>query len=558
MKKASVADFAGFTKWVLIRNVMLGILSGLCSFLFIHYVNRIIALVSTGTLAGNSTYYALAFAAVILLFMVTRRSLSLSVIKLSQSLFWSLRKQMLALLLQGKYRQMMDKKADINTAILSDVSSMTQASCVIIDFFVSAVLSVSCLIYLAFLSWILFSITLVTVLIGVAIYGFASKTITRNFQQAIEHENRFIENFNAILGGFKEIYLEPRKGKFIYEHNIIPIAKESYGMNRKAYEGMLNSQLIGQFLFYTLISSVLLFFSLKLALKPEVVITFIFTLMYLLASVTAIMGLLPVLIKARVAYGHMMALKQDLETAIEEKQIPDTYFVFDEFNHIKITDLHFSYEHPDQPFNIGPINIEIEKGEVVFIYGGNGSGKTTFINCMLGLYIPSSGEITLNNACINPENYPYYKTVFSAIFSDFYLFNEIIGIDHFDEEKWHFYLKVFELDAKVSLKGKHFSTTNLSTGQRKRLALIIALLEKKPVLVLDEWAADQDPYFRKKFYTIIIPLLKQEGFTIIAITHDDKYYHCANKLFRMDEGRLFQEDIHPELSVVEKIYGVSN
>jgi putative ATP-binding cassette transporter len=102
---------------------------------------------------------------------------------------------------------------------------------------------------------------------------------------------------------------------------------------------------------------------------------------------------------------------------------------------------------------------------------------------------------------------------------------------------------MFELEGKVKIEGNTFSTTDLSTGQRKRLALIAALLEEKPVLVMDEWAADQDPYFRKKFYTEILPLLKQEDITIIAITHDDKYYNCADRLYKMDYGKLKEESI---------------
>jgi putative ATP-binding cassette transporter len=208
--------------------------------------------------------------------------------------------------------------------------------------------------------------------------------------------------------------------------------------------------------------------------------------------------------------------------------------------------LEFYYGDHDKTFGIGPINFDVRKGEVVFIYGGNGSGKTTLIYSILGLCFPSGGMIRLNDTSINETNYADYRTAFSVVFNDFYLFNELIGVDDFDIDKWEYYIRLFELENKVTLEGRCFSTTDLSTGQRKRLALIAALMEEKPILVIDEWAADQDPYFRKKFYTQIIPLLKQDNFTIIAITHDDKYYYCADRLYKMDYGKLHPQsmDVH--------------
>ena len=168
----------------------------------------------------------------------------------------------------------------------------------------------------------------------------------------------------------------------------------------------------------------------------------------------------------------------------------------------------------------------------------------TLALAILGLCFPSAGEIKLNGVLIRNDNYPEYRTAFSAVFSDFYLFDEILLSDNFSMVRWNYYIQLFEMEGKVKLEGMRLSTLELSTGQRKRLALIVTLLEEKPVLVIDEWAADQDPYFRKKFYTEIIPLLKKDGVTIIAITHDDKYYYCADKLYKMNYGKLVEERVN--------------
>ena len=298
-------------------------------------------------------------------------------------------------------------------------------------------------------------------------------------------------------------------------------------------------------MFYALIAAMLIYLNSALQIEVRHIVTFVFTLLYLLGSINTIMVLMPVLVRAKVAAGRLMDLKDQLEQ--EDRPLEKGYSAIfkDDLEQITINNLQFKYGTEDKSFSIGPINLEIQKGDVIFIYGGNGSGKTTFIHTLLGLHIPTAGEIRFNNIAISNSLYPEYKSLFAVVFSDFYLFNELLGIEKVNIADWNYYLKLFEIEDKVSIDEKGvFSTTDLSTGQRKRLALIAALLEEKPVLVIDEWAADQDPYFRKKFYTVIIPLLKQRGISIFAITHDDRYYDCADKLYKMEYGKLIAENVH--------------
>ena len=177
-------------------------------------------------------------------------------------------------------------------------------------------------------------------------------------------------------------------------------------------------------------------------------------------------------------------------------------------------------------------------------YGGNGEGKTTFINTVLNLYTLDNGEAYVDGTLIPLEEQDNIKALFAPVFSDFYLFDEFYGISNIDQAKVDKYLHLFELEEKVHLEDGHFSTTDLSTGQRKRLALISVLLEDRPIIVLDEWAADQDPHFRHKFYTEIIPILvREEDKTIIAITHDDRYYDVADTLLKMEYGKLEKTNV---------------
>ncbi len=531
------------SKWNLMKYIFLGIASGLCSFLFINSVTRVVSLLIAGNLTTISKEYLILFSFIILFFIWIRKTLSLAIINLSQSYFWGLRKQVIALVLKADYKQLSERRVNIETALVSDINILTQASLSIIEFFTASILAVACLIYLAVISFILFSITLAVAFTGILIYHFSTRRNIGNFVVARKLENKFLLNFNAILGGFKEIFMEPKKGRAIYENKIIPTANSTLKNNTAAFTGYLNNQITGQTLFYILISSVLLFLSITLKVKPGDTVSFVFTLLYLLGSIETIMVLIPGLMRARVASNHLADLKKELERSNFENVPGNRYMSKDEFESITISKLEFSYGEVEKSFSIGPVNLTIEKGEAIFIYGGNGSGKTTLIHSLLGICTPSAGQIRLNNEPVGPSNYRDYKAIFSVVFNDFYLFEELYGIDNLDIQKLNFYLRLFELEEKVEFEGRSFSTTTLSMGQRKRLALITCLLEEKPVLVLDEWAADQDPYFRKKFYKEIIPLLKKDGFTIIAITHDDKYYPYADRLYKMDDGKLIEDSI---------------
>jgi putative ATP-binding cassette transporter len=192
-------------------------------------------------------------------------------------------------------------------------------------------------------------------------------------------------------------------------------------------------------------------------------------------------------------------------------------------------------------FQVGPIDFTLRSGELVFITGGNGSGKSTFLKLLAGLYEPDSGEITLDGARVEGSNRDVYRSLIAAIFVDYHLFQRLYGIAGPDNAEVDRLLTQFRLREKTRLVDGAFSTLDLSGGQRKRLALIVSLLEKRPLLLLDEWTADQDPDFRRKFYDELLPELQQAGATVVVITHDERYLdelELPARRLRMDEGRF--------------------
>jgi len=212
------------------------------------------------------------------------------------------------------------------------------------------------------------------------------------------------------------------------------------------------------------------------------------------------------------------------------------------FNTLRCNGLSFSYhdERVQPSFSLEPLDFELNRGETVFISGGNGSGKSTFLKVLAGLYPPASGSIAVNGVPIGRDNRQSYRNLFSPIFSDFHLFDRIYGVKEVDYDRLRSLLDLTDLSHKTSIVDRQITTVDLSSGQRKRLALVLSLLEDKPILLLDEWAGEQDPQFRRKFYREILPWLKQQEKTVVAVTHDDDHYDVADRVLKMQFGNFVQ------------------
>lgn len=207
---------------------------------------------------------------------------------------------------------------------------------------------------------------------------------------------------------------------------------------------------------------------------------------------------------------------------------------------IAATQIEYVYpaQNGDVPFHIGPIDLTIEPGEVVFIVGGNGSGKSTLLKVLTGLYVPTGGSLRLNDCNVGPSSVAAYRELIAAIFADYHLFSKAYGMLDADPEVIRRLLHQLEIDRKTSFQNGEFFPRKLSTGQKKRIAMAIALFDDRPIFVLDEWAADQDPEFRKYFYTVLIPALKRKGKTVIAVSHDDRYFHVADRVVVLAYGKI--------------------
>ena len=265
------------------------------------------------------------------------------------------------------------------------------------------------------------------------------------------------------------------------------------------------------------------------------------------------MAWLPLIAWVNVSLAQINRLGIEIEaTTIEDPAIEDPAIgPLEGWEQIELAGVTHTYRREGQSggFVLGPVDLALRPGQILFIVGGNGSGKTTLAKLFTGLYIPESGEIRLDGRPVTAANRERYRQLFSAVFDDAAVFESLWGLAAEDlDERAREYLCQLELDRVVTVTGGTFSTTRLSRGQRKRLALLTAYLEDRPIYVFDEWAADQDPVFRRVFYLRLLPELRARGKAVVAITHDDRYFGIADCLIKLEEGKMVEADSQEMLS----------
>ncbi|MGB7249255.1 MAG: cyclic peptide export ABC transporter, partial [Phormidesmis sp.] len=283
-----------------------------------------------------------------------------------------------------------------------------------------------------------------------------------------------------------------------------------------------------------------------IGISPETRFGYVLAFTYILGPMESIVGKLPVLGRASIALNKIKTLGLNLSPAsLQTSSLPPAEISASlppaAWHRLTLKDAVHTYrtDQGDHEFTLGPVNLTVHPGELIFIIGGNGSGKSTLAKLLTGLYQPQSGSIWLDDQRISTANQEWYRQHFSVVFSDFYLFDRLLGFDSSaDDIRARAYLKKLQLEHKVSIEQGQFSTTALSQGQRKRLTLLTAYLENRPLYLFDEWAADQDPTFKEIFYTQFLPELQSQGKTIFVISHDDRYFHLADRLLKLDYGSV--------------------
>ena len=421
-----------------------------------------------------------------------------------------------------------------------DVDTISDFAFAFAPLAISLTVTLGCMGYLAMLSWPMFLMMLVAIVIGTVIQYIARGYGLNGFSAAREAEDELQKHYNAIAEGAKELRIHRPRRQRMFVSGIARTAQKICDIQVRSINTFVIAKSLGSMLFFVVIGLALAMQSWWPSNNPGVISGFVLVLLYMKGPLEHLISTLPIISRAQIAFRRIADLSEQFNS-------PEPHLLLSEpgeqdktVNSLELLDVNYTFPAVDgcAPFHLGPVNLQIKQGDIVFIVGENGCGKTTLIKLLLGLYAPQQGEIRLNGNPVTAQSRDDYRQLFTTIFADYYLFDDVVQGDMKIPQDAEQYLKRLEISHKVSITDGQFSTTDLSTGQRKRLALVNAWLEERPVLVFDEWAADQDPTFRRIFYTELLPDLKRLGKTIIVISHDDRYFDVADQLVRMDSGKV--------------------
>ncbi len=435
-------------------------------------------------------------------------------------------------------------RSRIISAITGDTAILTQASNTLCYSVQAPILIVFIAIYIAYLSLVAFALSAVIVSMAAIVFDYRSRQLTKQRSTAVEHERRLFDRIADFIDGFKEVRLHAGRSDDLFD-DAVEVSRAAANIKISAQAETFKLIASAQSYMYLCLAAVVFVVPMFSETLSGGAITKTTTaLLFIIGACFGLVQSIPILLNANSAADRLAKLEADFRATISTEAAPAK--VPKRFDKIEMRNVVFRYsdDSSDTTFKIGPLDFTLRSGELVFVTGGNGSGKSTFLLLLAGLYPPDSGEIALDGVRVDDSTRDEYRALISGIFFDYHLFRRLYGIHDSDPAEVDRLLHQFRLENKTGLSDDEFRTLDLSGGQRRRLALVVSLLEKRPIMLLDEWTAEQDPEFRRKFYEELLPAMMQAGATVVVITHDDRYLDELDlpaRRIRMDEGRIIDQ-----------------
>ncbi|HKN04474.1 MAG TPA: multidrug ABC transporter permease/ATP-binding protein [Buttiauxella sp.] len=516
-------------RWPFLMVMVLSLLSAVLGIGLIAFIN--LRLIETPDI---SLSVLPEFLGLLLLLMVVTLGSQLALTTLGHHFVYRLRSEFIKRLMDTHVERIEKLgSAALLAGLTSDVRNITIAFVRLPELVQGIILTLGSAAYLAWLSPQMLGVTAIWV--AVTIYGgyLLVARVYKHLAQLREIEDQLYNDYQTVIEGRKELALNRERAERVYEDTYIPhasdyrrhiIRADTYHLSAVNWSNIMMLGAIG--LVFWMANS--LGWS-----DTNVAATFSLTLLFLRTPMLSAIGALPTLLTAQVAFNKL----NKFQLAPYEADFPRSLEPA-RWQTLEMRDVVFQYA--DNTFSVGPLNLKIERGELLFLIGGNGSGKSTLAMLLTGLYQPVSGAIYLDGKKIEASNQDDYRKLFSAVFTDVWLFDRLLGPQgaQANAELVSSWLERLKMSEKLELENGTILNLKLSKGQRKRVALLLALAEERDIILLDEWAADQDPHFRREFYQLLLPLMQQMGKTIFAISHDDHYFIHADRLLEMRQGQL--------------------
>ena len=398
--------------------------------------------------------------------------------------------------------------------------------------------------YVLLLSTTAFWLSLIAITIPILIVRTYWKKFGHTLHDAIIQEGVFFQQFQHLLNGFKEIKVDRKKREDLFDNYLSESSINAGAMNASWEIHQSRIALIVQLSFFLLLGTIVFILPQCSSVPSSLIMDITTILIFIVGNLTIVTDAITAMARGDAALAILKDVESRLDKMDDHKEYLAANKLFEKksFDCLELTDIAFNYKNADeeQEFSLGPIDLKIQTGEIIFIKGGNGSGKSTLLKTLCGLYYPQSGSIQVDGIVVSGKNYDDYREMFSIIFTDYHLFDRLYGMSDVDEARVNELIELMQLSSKTKYVDGQFTNTSLSTGQKKRLGLIISMLDDCPICIFDEVAADQDAEFRATFYEELLPMLQKQGKTIIAVTHDDRFHEVADRIIRIDYGKIEQ------------------
>ena len=516
-------------RWPFISVIALSLLSAALGIGLIAFINlRLMTVVET-SLAVLPEFLGL-----LLLLMVVTLGSQLALTTLGHHFVFRLRGEFIKRILDTQIEKV-EKigSASLLAGLTSDIRNITIAFVRLPELVQGIILTFGSAAYLAWLSGKMMMVT--ALWMALTIWGgfVLVARVYRHMATLRETEDKLYHDYQTVLEGRKELTLNRERAEYVFNQLYLPDAREYRHHIIRADTFHLSAVNWSNIMMLGAIGLVFWMANSLGWANTAVAATYSLTLLFLRTPLLSAVGALPTLLSAQVAFNKLNTFSLAPYRADFPQPEPHPHW-----QTLELRDVCFHY--PDNSFAVGPINLTLQRGELVFLIGGNGSGKSTLAMLLTGLYQPASGQILLDGQPLAADKPEDYRKLFSAVFTDVWLFDRLLGpggkaADSALVDQWMAYLKMTH---KLQLDNGRIVDLKLSKGQKKRVALLLALAEERDIILLDEWAADQDPHFRREFYQQLLPLLQQMGKTVFAISHDDHYFQHADRLLEMRSGQL--------------------